>query len=216
MVSKIMSKTGTILDVGSGYGFFLQAMLDKGFKNVVGLEVSEEKRKISKKITKAKVLNINLLEEKNSLLEKFDCITLFHVLEHIRDPICFLKNIKTKLKDEGLLVIEVPNYEDMLLSTSKEYRNFYWQVAHLSYFNEGVLRKIIDKSGFIVHSVAYVQRYGIENFMNWIVAGAPQIKNPTFSTEGDYAWLERYYKNYLCKIGRSDTIILIAKNCKNN
>lgn len=211
MISKIISKDSAILDVGSGYGFFLQAMIDKGYKNIVGTEISEEKINVSKKITRAEVLNINLLEE-DSLLKKFDCITLFHVLEHIREPVNFLKNIRKKLKDKGILVIEVPNCEDMLLSVSQEYMNFYWQLAHLSYFNRKVLGEIINKSEFVTDNVIYIQRYGIENLINWISAGTPQIEKSAFEIEGAYAWLEKYYKNYLCSIGKSDTMIFIAKN----
>lgn len=154
MISKNMSKKSRILDVGSGYGFFLQAMLNKGFKNIVGLEISRERRNISKKITKAKVLDIDLLREQNLLeSEKFDCITLFHVLEHIRDPISFLENIKKILKPRGALIIEVPNCKDMLLSVSKEYRDFYWQLAHLSYFSEKTLKEIIKNSGFVLGGI---------------------------------------------------------------
>lgn len=211
MISKIISKKSRILDVGSGYGFFLQAMLNKGFQNIVGSEISEERREISKKITKAKVFDINFLEENNSL-EKFDCITLFHVLEHIRDPIYFLKNIKKVLKPRGTLIIEVPNCKDMLLSVSEEYRDFYWQLAHLSYFSEKNLKEIVKKSGLVLDDIIYVQRYGVENMMNWITEGVPQIKKPTFELMGSYGWLEKYYKNYLCKIRKSDTIILITKN----
>lgn len=209
MVSKYVQKNNSILDIGSGYGFFLQEMYGRGY-DVVGIEISKERRKISSKVTKAKVLDINLYKNEADL-PLFDCITLFHVLEHISDPVCFLKIIKKHLNKSGKLIIEVPNVEDMLVKASEEYRDFFWQRAHLFYFNAETLKKIVQKAGFLIDNIFYLHRYGIENFMNWFIFGKPQIEKPDFQTKSSYKWLEDYYKKHLCKIGKSDTLSLIAK-----
>jgi len=47
--------------------------------------------------------------------EKFDVITLFHVLEHFDDPRAVLKQLKSMLAKGGIIVIEVPNADDALL-----------------------------------------------------------------------------------------------------
>lgn len=212
-VSNYCNTKDYILDVGSGDGFFLKEMQDRGYK-ILGIETSEERRKNSKKITDVEVLNINLL--KNNFpenLKKFDCITLFHVLEHIFDPILFLKNIKNNfLKNSGKIIIEVPNIENLLVLDSKYYKKFHWQRGHLFYFNEKTLVKVVKKAGFSIKNTHYIQRYGLENFMQWFLIGKPQILKPNFHIEGKYKWLEDYYKNYLCKIGKSDTLLVVAEN----
>ncbi len=209
MVRLYLKKNDTILDIGSGYGFFLEEMRNCGY-NVTGIEISKERRQISSRITSAKVLNVDL-NEKEISLPKFDCITLFHVLEHIREPILFLKIIKKYLAKNGKLIIEVPNADDILLDASKKYKDFYWQRAHLAYFATGTLKQVVRKAGFSVIDTFYIQRYGIENFMNWLISGKPQLKSPEFQTKSVYKWLEDYYKKYLCKMGKSDTLIVIIK-----
>lgn len=212
-VSNYCSFKDHILEIGSGDGFFLQEMEERGY-DVMGLEVSKERRKTSKMVAKAKVLDINLMGELTTKedLRKFDCVTLFHVLEHTLNPIFFLKTIKNKfIKKNGNIIIEVPNLKDLLISENKKYREFYWQRAHLFYFNDRTLTKIVEKAGFSVKKIYYIQRYGLENFMHWLMFGKPQISKPSFQTQGAYRWLEDYYKNYLCDVGKSDTIIIVAK-----
>lgn len=208
LILKEIPKGKKVLDIGSGYGFFLKELKNLGY-NITGIDISKEKREISLKITDAEVLNINLLENEAEL-PIFDCITLFHVLEHISDPVRFLQIIKKHLK--GKLIIEVPNVDDLLLKECKGYRDFYWQMAHLSYFNDRTLKRVVKEAGFLVDKIFYTHRYSIENFMNWFVLGKPQIEKPNFKTKGDYKWLEDYYKDYLCKIGKSDTLVSVLKS----
>jgi len=207
LVSKYISRNHKILDIGSGYGFFLKEMHERGY-NITGIEISKERRKISSRVSNVNVLDVNLYDNKN--LPIFDCVTLFHVLEHISDPIHFLKVIKKYLSSNGKLIIEVPNVEDMLIEECKEYKSFYWQRAHMFYFSAKTLRKLLEKSDFLTIDVSYVQRYSLENFMNWRIKGQPQIMRPSFQIKGIYKWLENYYKDYLCKKGKSDTLIMIA------
>lgn len=211
-VSKYCSKKSRILDVGSGDGFFLKEMDKRGYE-IMGLEVSNERRETSKRVAKVKVLDVDLTNKSitNENLGKFDCITLFHVLEHIINPVAFLQNIKKFIKTNGKIIIEVPNLKDALLLENKNYKDFYWQRAHLSYFYDNSLIKTIKKSGLLTKDVFFVQRYGLKNFMHWLVVGKPQIDEPIFQTNGKYKWLENYYKNYLCKSGKSDTLIVVAK-----
>ncbi len=77
------------------------------------------------------------------------------------------------------------------------------------------MKKVVQKAGFTIVGISYTQRYGIDNFMNWFILGKPQLNKPSFETGSGYTapykWLENYYKNYLCKAGKSDTLILITK-----
>lgn len=214
-VSNYYGAHSRILDIGSGDGFFLQEMNGRGY-NITGLEISRERRKTSQKITTVKVLDINLMDKMTIKdFERFDCITLFHVLEHITGPTFFLKNIrKNFMKKNGSIIIEVPNLKDLLLSENREYGEFYWQRAHLSYFDAKSLVKIVRKSGFSIKNICYIQRYGLENFMHWFMIKKPQIGKPSFQTNGGYRWLEDFYKKYLCNTGKSDTLILVAKSKK--
>lgn len=207
-VSRFTFQDSMIIDVGSGYGFFIDEMDKRGF-NIIGVEISKERREISKRITDAQLLDTNICESPLKIQEA-DCITLFHVLEHIIDPIKFLKTLRTSLKKDGKLIIEVPNLDDLLLEYNRSYADFYWQRAHLFYFSKDRLIEIMNKAGFTKYKIYFEQRYGIENFMNWNTFKKPQIDKPSHRTNSNYKWLEDFYKSYLIDSERADTLIIVA------
>lgn len=206
-LTKIISKEGKILEIGSGHGFFLESIRERGY-DITGIEISKEKNELAKKVTNAKILDVNI-NEKIPSIGKFDFIVMFHVLEHIIDPTKFLSKIKKLLKTNGKIIIEVPNVNDFQLSTNSEYKKFYWQRAHIHYFNPLSLKKVIKNNSLKVRIVG-VQRYSIENMFNWKLTKKPQMNTPTFSLPKEYYWLEQSYKNYLTKNLICDTIIAIV------
>ena len=210
-VSKLVKKNEKILEIGSGYGLFLEGMKKRG-QNVIGIEISKEKREIAKKITKAQILDINILEKKIKI-PKVDVIVLFHVLEHISEPVKFLKNLRNMLKMNGRIVVEVPNHNDHQLQLNKKYREFYWQRAHIHYFTPKIFQKVLEESGFSTE-VKGIQRYSIENFFNWKLIGKPQLDNPIFCLPEKHEWMDLYYKDKLEKSLKCDTIIAVG--IKNN
>ena len=83
-----------------------------------------------------------------TLTEKYDVITLWHVLEHIpqlKEQILFLKN---HLEKEGLLVIAVPNY----LSRDAQHYGPYWAAydvpRHLWHFSQESIQLLFEEKGF--------------------------------------------------------------------
>jgi len=89
-----------------------------------------------------------LYESQEQLTEKYDVITLWHVLEHIpqlKEQILFLKN---HLEKEGLLVIAVPNY----LSRDAQHYGPYWAAydvpRHLWHFSQESIRLLFEEKGF--------------------------------------------------------------------
>jgi hypothetical protein len=83
---------------------------------------------------------------------------------------------------EGRLLIEVPNLGDELLNYEVNYRHFYWQQAHLSYFDAARLELALRKAGIKDFSIRGVQRYGLRNLihLHWLDEGKPQLTAPTF------------------------------------
>lgn len=159
-----------ILDFGAGNGNFLK--LSKKYANsVVAVELDKESHKIYKKNKIDYYSNINEI----SVNKKFDIITLFHVIEHFKDPITYLKNISNFLKKDGKIILEFPNSNDALLSLYKS-KNFseytYWS-CHLMLFNEKTIRTLIEKSGLICGNIEQIQRYPISNHLYWLSNGKP-------------------------------------------
>ena len=207
-MKKIIPKKSRVLEIGSGHGFFLEIMKTNGF-DIIGYDISKEKRKYSKKITDVPVYDINI-NEKIPADNKFDIVVLFHTLEHIIDPITLLKNIKKLLKPKGKILIEVPNSDDFHLKLNKFYKEFYWERAHIHYFNPKILKNVIQKSGFKNIRIVGVQRYGIENFFHWKLTNKPQMENPSYSLPMELNWIEKNYKKFLVDKLICDTIMTVA------
>jgi len=86
LIKKLFARKVSILDVGAGYGFFVAALYDAGYKNVKGLEISRERREIAKAHTPAQILEYDVVAGANTI-GQYDVVTLFHVLEHTVEPI---------------------------------------------------------------------------------------------------------------------------------
>lgn len=103
---------GDLLDVGAGIGQFLN-FAKKSFQ-VVGTEVATSAIKIAKDKYEVKLLE-GEVEEMPFSSQKFDVITIFHVLEHVHNPGLLLSKCKSLLKKDGIIVIAVPNDIDKFL-----------------------------------------------------------------------------------------------------
>jgi len=120
-----------ILDIGSGRGYFLNHMQGKKYV-CTGIEQDPEVRQAAKD-----QFNLNVLppEELYKLEDnQFDVITLWHVLEHIHDFRGYLTKIKSLLKDDGLLVIALPNPSSSDQYLYKEYWAGWDVPIHLWHF----------------------------------------------------------------------------------
>lgn len=122
------------------------------------------------------------------------------------------KNAKTALKQTGRLIVEVPNVNDHLLAFCNEYSSFYWQRAHLSYYNPTTLKSIIKAAGFTRVEIRGVQRYSVENAMNWLLTGKPQINKPSYTARVELQWLDSYYRKQLEDSLKCDTLMAFAEN----
>lgn len=204
-----INKNMKLLEVGCGYGFFVEYLKNKGY-NIEGIEISNSRREYGIKELGCEIHDINLLSKdvSDSQNEKYDTIFLFHVLEHISEPEKFLNNIKKMLKKEGTLIIEVPNLDDHMLLRSEEYRNFYFQRAHITYFDKLTLTNLMIKSGYTNMEFGGVQRYNLYNALNWIHKGEPLLGN---NESNEIEWVEECYKNNLIESMKCDTLVAYCK-----
>jgi SAM-dependent methyltransferase len=101
-----MSVGNKILDIGAGTGHFVKALIDAGFE-AEGLEPDTDARAIAKSSHNVK---LSPIEELYQIEEKScDVITMWHVLEHVYHLKKDIHQISKILKDDGTLVVAVPN-----------------------------------------------------------------------------------------------------------
>ncbi len=146
LVEKVTSlKNGQILDVGTGTGFFLNEMKENGWK-VSGTEKSEEARNFAKN-----EFGLNNLpsEDLFQLKDKsYDVITLWHVLEHIHRLDENMETFHRLLKEEGKLVIAVPNHSSYDAKHYKQFWAAYDVPRHIWHFAPSQMEKLGAKHGF--------------------------------------------------------------------
>ena len=198
-------KNKDILDFGCGWGGFLKNV--KNYKSLSGIELRNECiNYIQKNIKK-----IDISDNLNSFDKKFDIITMFHVLEHIPYQIKTLKLLKSKLKNKGKIIIEVPHAEDFLILQEelKEFKNFIFWSEHLILHTYKSLKSILLKAGFKSVNIQYYQRYNFSNHLGWFLKRKPGGHD--FYKEIISDSLNSSYCENLKKLGQTDTLIAIAK-----
>jgi 2-polyprenyl-3-methyl-5-hydroxy-6-metoxy-1,4-benzoquinol methylase len=140
-----------LLDIGSGPGLFLKVAQSKGL-DAVGIEPSKEAYAYSIKKHKCNVMNTTL-EKLDKSIGKFDYVHSSLVLEHILDPLAFIKKSKSLLNKNGLLSIVVPNDFNPVQKIMQQLGKNEWWVSpfqHLNYFNRKTIKKLFEKAGLEV------------------------------------------------------------------
>lgn len=190
-----------VLDFGCGSGGFLH--LIKNFTDVaVGVELDKHINKIINEDGIKCFSNIGEIEG------TYDVITLFHVVEHLTNPIEVLDNLKKYLNPNGIVIIEVPNADDALLTlyNCKAFADFTYWSCHAYLYNSYTLKKIVEKAGYQVKLIKQIQRYPLSNHLYWLSQGKPGGHNHLGLL--DNIILEQEYEKMLAAIGKCDTIML--------
>lgn len=148
-ITKI-KKSGRILDIGSSYGYFLVLAKRTGFEPY-GVDIDKNEVDFCK-IYLGLNVHYGSLNEHNYPQHYFDVITLFHVLEHIPDFNKTISVLKTILKPDGLIVIDVPNANDIRRIVLRQNWPMF-QKHHLWYFSLSTLYFLMHKYCFEIFRV---------------------------------------------------------------
>lgn len=140
---------GRLLDLGCGDGRFLASMEGRGW-SVLGLDPSKEACEIAQeRLKKGTVLN-KTLEEARFPDASFDAVTLWQVLEHIRNPREVLLEVRRVLKPGGFCLISVPNIASIDFAL---FRGDWFHLdlpRHLYHYSPETLRRSVEPLGFEV------------------------------------------------------------------
>jgi SAM-dependent methyltransferase len=129
-----------ILEIGCGTGYLLSLIKNLG-GNVTGIEPGEHALAAKEKY------GVELIRDffpSPKINGKFDLIIMSIVLEHFVDPVSLLSTIHPFLKENGKLIISVPNEEPFLQAGDLSVL-FH---EHYSYFTDVTLENTLNQSGF--------------------------------------------------------------------
>lgn len=193
------------LDVGTGPGTILDRLgpLCAGYAAV---EPQEEWREA------LRALGHDVYESLGDMSGRsFDVVSLFHVFEHLLDPLQTLTDIRNVLLErQGRLIIEVPHARDFLISVANapEFRAHTFWSEHLILHTRESLRAMVQKAGFRVHGIKGVQRYPLANHLHWLSEGK-KAGHEVWSQLRDDT-LDGQWGGVLSKLDLNDTLILEA------
>ncbi len=168
-------RPGRLLDVGCATGTFLQLAQNRGWQ-VWGTEYSAYAARYAGDHLKREIFCGELIDARYEGAS-FDVVTFWHVLEHVTDPTRYLQEARRILKPSGLLIIAVPNVNDLVMRAA--YRvvkgrplKLFTQgerEIHLFHFSADTLRAILMKAGF--ERIAIGPDYGIIDRSKRLVNG---------------------------------------------
>ncbi|MCL6544653.1 MAG: class I SAM-dependent methyltransferase [Bryobacteraceae bacterium] len=130
-----------VLDIGCGGGELLYLLRAAG-RATAGIEPNLRYGAYARDQLGLDV-HIGLIEDQQFPAGSFGGITLFHVLEHLPDPVHTLAHIRPWLLPQGFLAIEVPNFASTLEHPAHRFHR-----AHLFYFNAATLELCASRAGF--------------------------------------------------------------------
>jgi len=146
----VNKKNINILDIGSGLGVFPYIMKTKCF-DITALDPDTQCCQLMKKY---KIKNINLEFKMGALSRKFNLITLNKVLEHFKNPKILIKNIRSNLKKNHLIYIEVPDGEKAS-KVNKNREEFF--IEHWHCFSKKSLKIFLDTIGLEILKIDSIQ-----------------------------------------------------------
>lgn len=189
-----------LLDIGCGAGGFLLKAREVA-ASVAGVEPELRLQEYFVKNNLLVSTSLSALPRKNNL----DVVTMFHVLEHIRQP----RNLLEEIYELGArtLIIEVPSANDALLTLygNKAFSEFTYWSCHLYLYTPSTLRTLLESVGFKTKKIIQYQRYPLPNHLYWLsksLPGGQTVWGELFSQDTC-----RCYAEDLARQEKCDTII---------
>ena len=156
-----------VLEIGSGNGFFIEEC-EKSNIDITGSEADEEQYNLlAKNFSNIIKIALPIKNFNNELSNKFDVVVFNDVFEHLENLDLILIQLKSILKTNGQIVINLPSSDGLIYKFSNilnkiGFTNFYdrlWQKnlasPHLSYFNNSNLKMLFNKHGYnLIHTTS--------------------------------------------------------------
>ena len=142
LINQVSEKKGLLLDIGCGTGDFLHIAHKNGWR-ILGIEPHPAARGLANFKTNGFVFDSHQLEKCEA--KSFDVITLWHVLEHLPNLFDQFAMFYKLLKEDGSLIIAVPNYKSYDAQVYNEFWAAYDVPRHLWHFSQHSIKALSEK-----------------------------------------------------------------------
>lgn len=146
-VSFLKERIESICDIGCGTGYFLSKLPDTMER--IGVDTHKESLRHAKKygIDTYEMGIDEWLTKCKKEGKKFDAVSLWGVLEHVKKPIEILEKCRDIINRDGYIITCVPNVDSAVVRRFWK-ETFTFQPVHLWYFNHNTLIRAYKEAGF--------------------------------------------------------------------
>ncbi|MGE3978216.1 MAG: class I SAM-dependent methyltransferase [Nitrospira sp.] len=182
-IERLLSSRKAVLDVGTGGGEFAYLLQSLGH-GVSGIEPNRGYADYSIR-EYGLTVQVGFVQDARFPSESFDVVTIWHVLEHTEDPGFILALLRSWLKPDGTLVVEVPNVE----ATCQAPRSTFHE-AHLYNFNVVSLRRLAKKQG--LYEIKHLISHDGGNITMFFSRMEPLVEDHYEpAIPGNYEWISK-------------------------
>jgi 2-polyprenyl-3-methyl-5-hydroxy-6-metoxy-1,4-benzoquinol methylase len=205
--------TGSILEVGAGFGTFCQEIKQRNvFTRVVAVEpipdLARTCRARGLEVLERPVEQIHL-----DAADFFDVVASFEVIEHLFAPVDFVGHMTRLLRPGGILMLACPNGQGFDIETLGTTSNTI-DHEHLNYFTPKSLAKLLTKCGLEILESFTPGKLDADLVRNKILSGEFDVTNQPFLKKvlvDEWDLLGEAFQDFLVKNGLSSNMWVVAR-----
>ena len=166
---KHITKYNTAIDIGAGKGFFLSALLNFGFKHVIGLEPSTIACESAPKNIRPYLRN-KIFREEDFKPASIDFISCLQTLEHIPEPNRVIKSFSKIISKNGIIFCIAHNVESFGVKIFKS-KHPIINAGHLTLFSPKTLALIFAKHFTVIDVFKISNKYSLKYWISLMPVG---------------------------------------------
>lgn len=146
-----------VFEIGSAYGFFLQAAKNK-FRSVTGIDITKEGCRYARDVMGLDVTCGDFLTTEIEK-DKYGLFCMWDTIEHLKEPQLYLKKIGDRIKKDGILSVTTGDIGSAVAAISGKRWRLIHPPEHLYYFSRKTISELLKRHGFKVEEIVYGGNY---------------------------------------------------------
>jgi 2-polyprenyl-3-methyl-5-hydroxy-6-metoxy-1,4-benzoquinol methylase len=170
LLSHYLGPNDKILEIGCGEGIFLRELRSRGFR-VTGIEPSD---KASQRARDSGVRVFTAFFPNVEIGDEFDAVVMSHVLEHVPEPVQFLKEAG-KLTPKGMILLTQSNWRGLVPKFQKERWHAWVPEHHFWHFSDRGLEYILKTLDWGIETIKYSSLHHGNSILSRMGAAIPGL-----------------------------------------